>query len=37
MTRKDFKNIDVFSGIEKADGAKWQKDNDIQYVWKTHE
>ena len=37
MTRKDFKNIDVFSGIEKADGAKWQKDNDIQYVWKTPE
>ena len=37
MTRKEFKNIDVFSGIEKADGAKWQKDNDIQYVWKTPE
>ena len=37
MTRKDFKNIDVFSGIEKADGAKWQKDNDIQCVWKTPE
>ena len=37
MERKDFKNIDVFSGIEKKDGSAWQKENDIQYVWKTPE
>lgn len=37
MARKDFKNINVFSGIEKKDDALWQKDNNIQYVWKTPE
>ena len=35
MARKDFKNIDIFSGIEKKDGSAWQKENNIQYVWKT--
>ena len=37
MARKDFKNINIFSGIEKKDGAAWQKQNNIQYVWKTPE
>ncbi len=37
MARKDFRNIDVFSGIEKVDGNAWQKGNNIQYVWKTPE
>ncbi|MBQ0072572.1 MAG: methylmalonyl-CoA mutase [Prevotella sp.] len=37
MARKDFKNIDVFAGIEKKNGLDWQKDNNIQYVWKTPE
>ena len=37
MARKDFKNVNIFSGIEKKDGSAWQKDNDIQYVWKTPE
>ena len=37
MARKDFKNIDIFSGIEKKDGSAWQKENNIQYVWKTPE
>ncbi len=37
MERKDFKNIDIFSGIEKKDGAQWQRENNIQYVWKTPE
>ncbi len=37
MARKDFSNIDVFSGMEKTDGAAWQKGNNIQYVWKTPE
>ena len=37
MARKDFKQINIFSGIEKKDGAQWQKDNNIEYVWKTPE
>ena len=37
MARKDFKNVNIFSGMEKKDGAAWQRDNDIQYVWKTPE
>ena len=37
MARKDFKNVNIFSGMEKKDGAAWQKANDIQYVWKTPE
>ena len=37
MARKDFKNIDIFAGIEKKNGLDWQKENNIQYVWKTPE
>ncbi len=37
MKRVDFKNTDIFSGIEKKDGSAWQKANNIQYVWKTPE
>ena len=37
MARKDFNNINIFSGIEKKDGSAWQKENNIQYVWKTPE
>ena len=37
MARKDFKNIDITAGIEKKNGLDWQKDNDIQFVWKTPE
>ena len=37
MARKDFKNVNIFSGMEKKDGAAWQKASDIQYVWKTPE
>ena len=37
MNRIDFSNVDIFSGIEKKDGSAWQKDNNIQYVWKTPE
>ncbi len=37
MSRKDFKNIDIFFGIEKKDDAAWQADNNIQFVWKTPE
>lgn len=35
--RKDFKNIDIFAGIDAADGKQWQKDNGIKYNWKTPE
>ena len=27
--RKNFNDIDIFSGIKSSDGAKWQKDNNI--------
>ena len=37
MARKDFKNVDIFAGIEKKNGLDWQKENNIQYVWKTPE
>ena len=37
MARKDFKNIDITAGIEKKNGLDWQRDNDIQFVWKTPE
>lgn len=35
--RKNFKNIDIFSGINKVDGCQWQKDNGIAPTWKTPE
>ena len=37
MARKDYTKVDIFSGIEKKDGSVWQKDNNIQNVWKTPE
>ena len=33
--RKNFNDIDIFSGIKSSDGAKWQKDNNITPDWKT--
>ena len=33
--RKNFKDIDIFSGIKDVDGAAWQKDNGIKTNWKT--
>ena len=35
--RKNFKDIDIFSGIKDVDGAAWQKDNGIKANWKTPE
>ena len=35
--RKNFKNIDIYDGIVKQDGAKWIKDNGIVADWKTPE
>ncbi|MDY5655850.1 MAG: methylmalonyl-CoA mutase [Prevotella sp.] len=35
--RKDFKNIDIFAGIQEQNGAQWQKDNGITPNWKTPE
>ena len=37
MARKDFKNIDIFAGIEKKNGLDWQKENSVSLVWKTPE
>ena len=37
MARKDFKNIDIFAGIEKKNGLDWQKENNVSPVWKTPE
>lgn len=37
MARKDFKNIDITAGIKSQNCAEWQKDNHIQFVWKTPE
>ena len=37
MARKDFKNIDIFAGIEKKNGLDWQKENNVDTVWKTPE
>ena len=35
--RKDFKNIDIYSGIKAENGAEWQKANGIAPNWKTPE
>ena len=35
--RKNFNDVDIFSDIKAADGAKWQKDNNIAPDWKTPE
>ena len=37
MTRKNFKDIDIFAGIEAKDGQEWQKENGITANWKTPE
>ena len=37
MARKNFKNIDIFAGIEKKNGLDWQKENNVAPVWKTPE
>ena len=37
LMKKDFKNIDIFAGIEKRDGQQWQKENGISANWKTPE
>lgn len=35
--RKNFKDIDIFSGIKSVDGAAWQESNNIKANWKTPE
>ena len=35
--RRDFNNIDIFSGFGQKDGRQWQKDNGISANWKTPE
>ena len=35
--KKNFKDIDIFAGIEERDGQQWQKENGITANWKTPE
>ena len=35
--RKNFKDIDIYAGINEKDGLKWQKDHNIAPNWKTPE
>ena len=37
MARKNFKDINISAGIEKKNGISWQKENNINYNWKTPE
>ena len=37
MTRKNFKDIDIFAGIEAQNGQDWQKENGISANWTTPE
>ena len=37
MARKDFKNVDIYAGIEAKNGQQWQKDNQITANWRTPE
>ena len=37
MARKDFTQIDINAGIVAQDGNAWQKDNNVNTVWKTPE
>ena len=37
MARKNFKDINISAGIEKKNGISWQKENGINYNWKTPE
>lgn len=35
--RKNFKDIDIFAGINAVNGIDWQKENGIEANWKTPE
>ena len=35
--RKNFKDIDIYAGIQPQNGAEWQQANGIDYNWKTPE
>ncbi len=37
MARKDFKNINIYAGIEAKCGKQWQADNNITANWRTPE
>ncbi len=37
MARKEFKNIEIFSGIKAENGQQWQKENGITANWRTPE
>ena len=37
MARKEFKNIDIFAGIQAKNGKQWQEENNITASWRTPE
>ncbi|MBQ0063440.1 MAG: methylmalonyl-CoA mutase [Prevotella sp.] len=37
MARKEFKNIDIFAGIQAKNGKQWQEKNNITASWRTPE
>ncbi len=37
MARKNFKDIDIYAGIQQKDGQQWQKENGITASWRTPE
>ena len=37
MARKNFKDVDIYAGIQQKDGQQWQKENGISANWRTPE
>ena len=37
MARKQFKDIDIYAGIQQKNGRQWQKENGISASWRTPE
>ena len=37
MTRKNFKDIDIYAGIQQKNGQQWQQENGISANWRTPE
>ncbi len=37
MARKNFKDIDIYAGIQQKNGQQWQQENGISANWRTPE
>ena len=35
MARKNFKDIDIYAGIQQKNGQQWQQENGISANWRT--